>query len=113
MPNPFTTAIVKEANFKNTNISCRSQWSQIDIYQPDILGFEHNMNEANISQDGESIFIRYNPLRLEASKTKYAAKRIHNIQASLKKENTDEPDLYCVSSPCLNCTKNMNIGYRR
>ena len=71
MPNPFTTAIVKEANFKNTNISCRSQWSQIDIYQPDILGLEHKMNEANISQDGESIFIRYNPLRLEASKTKY------------------------------------------
>ena len=70
IPNPFTSAIVKEANFKTTNISCRAQWSQIDIYQPDILGLEHKVNEANISQDGDSMFIRYNPDLLEASKTK-------------------------------------------
>ena len=110
IPNPFTTPIAQETKFKSTNISCRSQWNQINVYQPDVLGLEHKLNMANISQDGESMFIRYNSEFLEASKNNYAAKSIHNIQASLKKENPDEPDLYCVSSPCLNCTKYMYIG---
>ena len=96
-PNQFTTPIIQETKLKNTNISCLSQWNQIDLYQPDVLGLEHKLHVANISQDGESMFIRYNSEFLEASKNNSAAKKIRNIQASLKKENPGEPDLYCVS----------------
>ena len=94
-PNPFRTSFVKGTRFTNTNVGCLSKWKKIELQQPGDPIPKHKFNMAHISENGESLFVRYSPELLRAS-----LDGTHNIQAPLKKEKVDDPDLYCVSWLC-------------
>ena len=94
-PNPFRTSFVKGTRFTNTNVGCLSKWKKIELQQPGDSIPKHKFNMAHISENGESLFVRYSPELLRAS-----LDGTHNIQATLKKDKVDDPDLYCVSWLC-------------
>ena len=87
----------------NTHLECSSQWTKIDLHQPGVP--KQKIRVANISQNETSLIIRYNP---ELPKSSFGG--LHNIHVPLKKENIDDPDLYCVSMLSSNFTK-YQYGY--
>ena len=89
-PNPFRASYEKNTKVTDTDVACSSKWTKIDLHQPGVTN--KKITVANISQNGKSLFIRYNP---ELSKASFDG--LHNIQVPLKKETVDDPDQYCVS----------------
>ena len=102
-PNPFRASYEKNTKVTDTDVACSSKWTKIDLHQPGVP--KQKIRVANISQNETSLIIRYNP---ELSKSSFGG--LHNIQVPLKKENIDDPDLYCVSMLCSNFTK-YQYGY--
>ena len=88
--NPFTTSFVKGT--RSTDVQCESKWKKIELQQLGVPVPKHKFNMAKISEDSKSLFIKYSPEWLAASKD-----GTQNIQAPLKTENVDDPELYCVS----------------
>ena len=89
-PNPFTTSFVKDTRL--TDVACNSKWKKIELQQHGVPVPKHKFNMAKISEDSKSLFIKYSPEWLAASKD-----GTKNIQAPLETAN-----LYCVSGLCSN-----------
>ena len=105
-PNPFRASYEKNTKVTNTDVACSSKWTKIDLHQPGVT--KQKITVANISQNGNSLFIRYNP---ELSKASFGG--LHNIQVPLKKETVDDPDQYCVSWLISNLLKiRLDISFR-
>ena len=70
-PNPFRASYEKNTKVTDTDVACSSRWTKIDLHQPGVP--KQKVTVANISQNGKSLFISYNPKLSKASKKNFVA----------------------------------------